>query len=382
LGIKPLVENGWAIYRANKNRTWPTSSAGTNIAILWLVKGVIDVRVTLDGNSVSAINSMLHDGESNLIKPHELIRNSFVSKGSDFLGEGFLLDEHEADGLVADDGKLNDVIFLFINGEVLNSYPSRRGPRRIIDFRERSESEAQEYAKAWKLVEERVKPKRLEKDPNKYPRMVFEWWKHWNSRPELYIRTKDLETVIVLSIVSKYMIPAVVPSAQVFGAALVVWPTEDFAFFALVSSTLHRYWAQLWGSKMRNDFRYVLSDCYNTFPFPESSPELESMGRELDQMQRQIADKYSIGLTKIYSEFHSENVTTPEILKLRKLHQKIDFEILKLYDFEEIADDYEVSEFEGLNQWGPHSRHRQRLMQFLLLENQRQNANGVREWGS
>ena len=49
------------------------------------------------------------------------------------------------------------------------------------------------------IVEDKVKPERISKDAKKYPKMVFEWWKHWNPRPELRASTAKLDRVLAIS---------------------------------------------------------------------------------------------------------------------------------------------------------------------------------------
>jgi hypothetical protein len=272
------------------------------------------------------------------------------------------------------------VIFPYLNGELLNSQPERKGTKYIIDFRQRSETQAKNFKEPWSWVEKYVKPERMKKDPTKYPKMVNQWWTHWNDRPELYSVLDTKENAVAISIVSSYMIPAYVESNSVFSSALAVWPNSDFAFFAILSSWQHRSWGQWWGSSMRGDFRYSLSDCFETFPLPEGTLELDKFGREIDELQRSIALDRSIGLTKIYGLINKGISSDADILKLKNLHESLDRAVVRAYGFDIELGPYELSNFRNVQQWGPPASQRIEILQLLLAENVRQQAEGVIEW--
>ena len=189
-----------------------------------------------------------------------------------------------------------------------------------------------------------------------------------------------INLAVVIPRVSKYQVPALVSSKQVLSSALVVCPVGSFGFFALISSWMHRSWAQWWGSKMRNDFRYSISDCFDTFPFCISNKMLDKSGKDLDEMQRVLAIQRDIGLTKLYNLVNSQSCEDPDIKLLRTLHEKIDREVIKSFGFKIEIGEYELAEFQGLLQWGPPASQRIEILQLLLAENQRQHNEGVIEW--
>jgi hypothetical protein len=274
------------------------------------------------------------------------------------------------------------VIFPYLNGELLNSEPNRIGTKYIIDFRQRSDNQAKNFKEPWFWVEKYVKPERLKKDVAKYPKMVNQWWTHWNDRPELYSILDSKESAVAISLVSSYMIPAYVESNSVFSSALAVWPNSDLAFFAILSSWMHRSWGEWWGSGMQERYRYSLSDCYETFPLPERTSELEKFGREIDELQRSIALDRSIGLTKIYGLINKGNSSDADILKLKNLHEGLDRAAVSAYGFNIELGPYELSNFCNVQQWGPPASQRIEILQLLLAENVRQQAEGVIEWPS
>jgi hypothetical protein len=380
VGIEPLHSNGWNFYRVDRNRPWPTKSAGTNIAVIWMSRMEQITNAVLDGKAVKSISSMLASGDDNLNRPNSLNRTKLAYQGSNVLGAGFLIPKEEALELLKVAPGESQVLKPCLNAADLNRNSSRNGDSWVVDMRELSEKESKKYVNCWRHIEHFVKPERAKMDAEKYPKMVNKWWQHWNSRPDLYAKMKDIDTVIAIPIVSKHQVPAVVASDQVLTYSLTVCPVESFSFFALLSSWLHRSWAQWWGSKMRNDFRYSITDCFDTFPFCSTNKELEKLGKELDELQRDIAINREIGLTKLYNLVNAKSTKDSDIDSLRKLHEKIDREVAKAYGFDIEIGEYELAEFQGLLQWGPPSSQRIEILQLLLAENQRQHDEGVIEW--
>ena len=281
VGIEPLHANGWNFYRVDRNRPWPTKSAGTNIAVIWMSRMEQITSAVLDGKPVKSISSMLASGEDNLNRPNSLNRTKLAYQGSNVLGSGFLMPKEEALELLKVAPEESQVLKPCLNAADLNRNSSRNGDNWVVDMRELSEKESKKYVNCWSHIEHFVKPERAKMDAKKYPKMVNKWWQHWNARPDLYAKMEDIDTVIAIPIVSKHQVPAMVASDQVLTYSLTVCPVESYGFFALLSSWLHRSWAQWWGSKMRNDFRYSITDCFDTFPFCSTNQELEKLGKSI-----------------------------------------------------------------------------------------------------
>ena len=131
---------------------------------------------------------------------------------------------------------------------------------------------------------------------------------------------------------------------------------------------------------MRNDFRYSITDCFDTFPFCHGTSDLETLGENLDRVQRDIAKNRDFGLTKLYNLVNNQSCEDSDIKKLRKLLEEIDREVIRSFGLKIKLANYEFAEFEGLLQWGPPAGQRIEILQLLLAENQRQHDEGVIEW--
>ena len=78
--------------------------------------------------------------------PYSLLANKDKSfQGSIVLGMGFILEPEEAQELIAKDPRNQDVLFPYLVGEDLNSRFDQSPSRWVINFDERTETEARRY---------------------------------------------------------------------------------------------------------------------------------------------------------------------------------------------------------------------------------------------
>lgn len=380
IGIEPIVDSGGHIFRADTRREWPTKMANTNITIVWASRKRESSSAVLNGLEIPKISKLLTDAASNLSRPEKLDRSIYLSIGNYFLGSGFLIDDEEARQLLASKPVNSDVIRPYVNGQIINSEPERESGAHIIDFKQLTEKQAKVYSDVWKIALRDIKPERMAKDAVKYPKMVNQWWVHWNDRPELAEKLSTVEHAIALSIVSTYLVPVFLKADQVFSSAVVVWPYEDPALFAVLSSWFHRSWSEWWGSSMIGDFRYSLSDCFETYPLPRKNRILSDLGRKLHKTQLEIARARQIGVTKVYRLYNDDSCQDSDIAKLREIHEEIDLAVMRAYKFNLELGPYEISEFCKVIQYGPSRKSRVPILQALLAENERQQEEGIIEW--
>lgn len=371
VALSPLIHGKWTLFRAVRSMAWPSRLAATDISLLWLSRARVDSACWLDGRHVRRITPSLDDDALGAAQPKRLPRPKTAHKGSVLQGDGFLLTEAEANHLLSADPRMGEIVHPYLNGEDVNSSPTQSGSRWVVDFREMTELQARRYPLGWQRLEDTVRPERLKKDATQYPRMVHEWWKHWNTRVALYEALEHLESVIVLSTVSKHVVPAKVSARQVFSSALVVWPSQDDGFFALLSSNYHRFWAEQWGSTMGQRFRYSLSDVYETLPLPPALDALAESGSELLDLQRHLCKSMGLGLTKLYSALNNPKDKTPQLSALRELHVDLDALVAEAYGFKLIQGKYGWSEFRGVLQFGPNDEARSQMLSDLMSANRR-----------
>ena len=348
-GLRWICKHGGEIFSVRRRVVWP-GQAAVVVSVLHIGKGRATSRRQIDGRAVEHITAFLfHRGGHN--DPVRLSANASKSfQGSIVLGMGFTFDDTDKKGvssplvemrrLVAQDPRNRQVIFPYLGGQEVNTSPTHAHHRYVIDFAERTESECRrQWPQLMEIVEHRVKPERDKKNARKYPRMVNEWWKHWNARPELRSAIADLHRVLVVSRVGHRAGFAFVSAPVVYADSLVVFPVTTYAAFCVLQSRVHEIWIRFFGSSMKDDLRYTPSDCFETFPLPGQwthNPSLEAAGREYYQYRATLMMERNEGLTSTYNRFHTPDVTSPAIEKLRTLHSRMDQAVLDVFGWKDI----------------------------------------------
>ncbi|HOU53048.1 MAG TPA: N-6 DNA methylase [Myxococcota bacterium] len=370
-GLRWICQHGGEIYAVRKRVKWP-GMAAVVVSVVHVMKGALPGPKRLDDREVPKITAFLFHRGSHADPTRLLANKGKQFEGVKIYGQGFTFDDTDTKGvatpiaemerILAEHPDYREVIFPYIGGEEVNTSPTHAHHRYVINFGERSEEECRRrWPEFMAIVEAKVKPERVTKDAKKYPRMVHEWWKYWNARPELYAAIAGLERVLVISRVGQQAAVSFLPAAMVYADSLIVFPFPTHAAFCALQARPHEVWARFFGSSMKDDLRYTPSDCFETFPFPEgweTHPALEAAGKAYYDFRAALMVKNNEGLTKTYNRFHDPNETDPGILRLRELHAAMDRAVLEAYGWTDLPTDcdffldYEVDEEE----WGDKKR--------------------------
>ncbi|MDV3000172.1 MAG: hypothetical protein N5P05_001778 [Chroococcopsis gigantea SAG 12.99] len=360
-GLRYICQNGGTIYQARKRVKWP-GLAAVVVSIVHIQKNSPSNHppspskergqggeVLLDGKPVSKITAFLfHAGEDD--NPKTLLANagkSFI--GSYVLGMGFTFDDSNPDAtpiaemekLIVKDPRNAERIFPYIGGEEVNSSPTHSHHRYVINFGDMREDEARQYPDLMAIVEEKVKPERLKNNRAAYRNY---WWQYGEKRRELFKAIAPLDRVLVISCgATSHGSFTFLSSKMVFANTLAVLAFQNYSTFTILQSRIHENWARFFGSSMKDDLRYTPSDCFETFPFPHLTPEmeekLENIGREYYEYRAGLMQKNGEGLTETYNRFHAPDESDDEILRLRELHGELDRAVLEAYGWSDIATD-------------------------------------------
>ena len=377
-GLRWICTNGGEIYHARRRVKWP-GLAAVVVSVLHVNKGTLTGTRILDSQSVQKITAFLfHRGAD--YDPVALTSNtgkSFV--GSYVLGMGFTFDDTDTKGiasplsemrrLLAVDPTNKELIFPYMGGQEVNSSPTQLHHRYVINFQDNplyrmdlgqewsnaSDSQRRDWlsdgivpsdypapvAADWPqllaIVEDRVRGERASHS-------TAHWWHFERSRKELYNTLVGLERVLAICRVSHYSGFAFLPSGMVYADSLIIFPFRTFTAFSLIQSRTHEVWSRLCASSMKDDLRYTPSDCFETFPFPqtwEGRSDLESVGAEYYEFRAALMVRNDEGLTKTYTRFHNPYENSPKIVELRRLHAAMDRAVLDAYGWTDIPTDCE-----------------------------------------
>ena len=341
VGLDRITSSGVTIRRAIKSAPWPSHSAVLEYCAVWTSRTPLgeDAEYVLDGVKVRAIASSLDPLSRVTMVPHRLFANTGICFiGSYVMGSGFVLNRSKREALIQQDRRNLEVVSLYLNGEDLNTSPDCSATRWVINFRDWPESVAANYPDCFDQVVRLVKPYRLTQKDS-YGRRY--WWRFLRSRPELQNSIADLDRVIAITLVSKVVMPVMVPTGQVFSHMLGVFATDDTAMLALLSSAPHYWWTINRASTLETRIRYTPSDVFDTFPMPELTQEIRNLGIRLDTYRGELMLERQVGLTKTYNLVSDPRCVDADITDLRKIHKWIDDAVMQAYGWGDLDLDHQ-----------------------------------------
>jgi hypothetical protein len=366
-GLAHIRRHGGWVYSAVRRLQWP-GVAAVVVSIVHIRRAVTAPPPSLDGHPVPRITAFLfHAGGDD--DPDRLRVNEGLSfKGSEAYGQGFLFDDADPKAsplcavaeLVDRDPRNASRIVPYIGGEELNNSPTLQPHRFCIDFGNMSEEQARAWPDLMRILEQRVRPERATKarDVAAWP-----WWRFWRSRPELYAAVAPLPRTLAVCRHQPHWTCAFLPARMVYSEALVIVAVAEYSAFAALQARPHEIWARFFGSSMKDDLRYTPSDVFETFPFPDGwrdHPALEVAGKAYYDFRAALMVQRNEGLTKTYNRLHDPEERSPDIVRLRELHDAMDRAVLDAYGWANIRPkcefllDYEIDEEEWGNKKKPY----------------------------
>ena len=267
------IKESGDIFTAISDRDWILDGANVHISIVGFDNGDETTRA-LDGRPVESIYSNL-TSNGDITQARPLAENSGICFAGEKKHGPFEIDHATADGILRQPnphGKPNsDVVKPWLIGRDINQRSSNRW---IIDFGvDMPEEEAALYEAPFEYVRFRVKP---ERDNHRDARLRQNWWLHGRPRTEMRQALNGLLRYIATSQVSKHRLFSYVDSSILPDATLIVFARDGDYFFGVLHSRIHEVWARAMGTQLRevrSGLRYIISTCFETFPFPEPDEE-------------------------------------------------------------------------------------------------------------
>jgi hypothetical protein len=269
---------------------------------------------------------------------------ALASRGFMLFGQGFVMEDAEAQRLLAADARNADVIRPFRNGKDLTARP--RGVS-VLDFAVRDEAAARTYPVLFDLVRDRVKP---ERDANPEPSRRAFWWRFGRTNEILRNALEGLPRYIATPETSKHRIFVFLDGRVAPDNAVVCVGSDDAFVLGVLSSTTHVTWALAAGGRMgvRDTPRYNKGLCFDPFPFPDPPSELrEHIGMAAEHIEqhraRALAADPDVTLMKMYdvvdalrggralSAAQQRVHSVAACGVLRDLHDTLDDDVAKAY---------------------------------------------------
>lgn len=364
VGLDALLAAGVEILRAVPSVPWP-GVAALEVAHVWLRKGGWQGGFVLNGQPAVGITAQLTEKGRVSGKPYKLQANADKSfQGSIVLGMGFVLTQEEAAALIARNPKNRDCLFPYLNGEDLNSRPDQSPSRWVINFfdwplnrsvvdgwasaNEQQRKEwlrsgivpadypdpvAADYQDLLTIVEDKVKPERQNNNRDAYR---IRWWQYAERRPALYNIIAGMDRYLVHPLTSKHHNLVFYGRGQVASHMTVVLAIDTWSEYAVLQNEVHWKWALEYGNKLETRPQYTPSDCFETFPFPDSLVGLDAIGERYYRYRQVIMQSRKEGLVKIYNRFHDSQETAADIAELRRVHVEMDLAVAAAYGWQDL----------------------------------------------
>ncbi|MBN1991881.1 MAG: hypothetical protein JW953_04210 [Anaerolineae bacterium] len=286
--LDAISNHGGIIYNATNSQPWP-GMAAVIVSVVHIAKHLNNLLLLLDGRQVKNISSAL-DTSKVTGDPHILNQNEGRSHmGTNVVGVGFIIPPEEAEKLIAKNQSNKDILFPFINGQDLNTSPTQSPSRWIINFFNWPLDKAEAYPGCMAIVRERVYPERIKKKGS-YAKL---WWQYGRRQDKLYEAIAPLNRVLIVAQTSKTLAFVFVPKGMVYSHATILFAFDENRYFSLLQSSFHTSWVLCYGSTLKGDARYIPTDCFQTFPFPDSDPaapnsELDAIGKTYHEHRRKL----------------------------------------------------------------------------------------------
>lgn len=369
IGLEKIVQNKGDIYNAVPTMAWP-GIAAVHVAKLHISKGIYCFQKILDEDKADYISPFL-DTSRIIKKPLRLKANEDKSfQGSIILGLGFVLEPHEAKALIEKNSKNLDVLYPYLIGEDLNSRPDQSPSRWVINFHDWPLNRTQDgswksasftekrkwlqkgvvpgdypnpvaadYPDCLAILEDRAKPERTRKNKKgefelRYP-LYLKWWIHAEKRPKLYSTISGMESVLVSCRVTKFISHSFISAKYVCDVANNI--IVDLELFPVLSSTLYDIWVRKFSSSLETRIRYILTDCFETYPFPQNLKNLGEIGETYNICRQSIMQTRQESLTQTYNRFHNLKEKSGDIEMLRDFHVELDKLSVKAYGWSDLT---------------------------------------------
>lgn len=378
------------IHAAWPNFAWP-GAASVMASEVHIRRAIADHSwqggYLLEGVPVKNISAFLSAEEEWSPKP--LAANDGISFiGSYVLGLGFTVNEAEANSLITKEPSNSEALFPYLNGEDLNSHPTQKASRWIINFWDwpldraavgswvRSDEKqkkrwlqvgsvpvdfsgrvAEDFPDLLKVIVEKVKPERQRLNANgkfalREP-LPTRWWHYADKRPALYHaagsgaafakhpdgwidNALNSPKIFAQSRVSKFIAPCERPLGEVWAERVVLF-VGDVSLAGLLLLSIHEVWVRKNAATFETRLTYTPSDSFETQPLPPlDNPGLRDVTSAFLSARHGTMVELNIGLTDFYNLFHDPKMRGNALDSLRSIYTKLDSFISSAYGWSDL----------------------------------------------
>ena len=337
------IKQSGDIFSVISDKEWRSDdqdAANVHISVICFDDGTEQVRV-LDDIRTSNINADLTRGPD-LTQAKRLDETAGISFAGEKKHGPFEITREVAECMLSQPnvhGKPNsDVVKPWIIGRDINQNSRDMW---IIDFGTNTpESDAAMYEVPFEHVRSVVKPQR---DRHRDARLKRNWWLHGRPRIEMRRALEGLPRYIGTSQVARHRLFSFIDGSILPDATIVVFARDDDYFLGILQSHTHTLWASAVGTQLRESksgARYIISTCFETFPFPRPDDEqreaVAAAANELNQLRENWLNPVDMLGQPALSESQLRRRTLTNLYNenptwLRNAHAKLDAAVADAY---------------------------------------------------
>lgn len=293
---------------------------------------------------------------TNLAEARELQANATLcAVGMKTIGAGFLITPEQAAGLGRGRSTaLDERVRPYLNGRDLMT---RARGMYVIDLFGLSEAEARDqYPALYQHLRDTVYDLRQQNN-NKVFREL--WWVLGHPRPVFRAFIRGLQRYVATLETAKHQVFQFMDSRVIPDSTVVTFGLDDAYHLGVLQSRVHVAWALAQGGTLEDRPRYNKTRCFETFPFPDSTPDQQAHIREvaerLDAHRRaRLQEHPKLTMTALYNVLEKlragealdakERVIHDQglVTVLKDLHEQLDAAVLAAYGWPVGLDTQEV----------------------------------------
>lgn len=286
--LKRIKKTG-DIFFAESDRPWVLEGANVHVSMIGFDNGE-EMLHRLDGSNVSQISANL-----TAVADCANFRRLTQNEGIGFIGVAqkgpFDLSEQCVAAMLPapnPHGRPNSDVLV----PICNAKDITRRYRRTwnVDFGlDRTLRESQRYEAPFCWIQKTVYPLRI---AHREARQTKYWWLFARPCPDMRSALRGLPRFLATPRVSKHRVFVWLASEVLCDSAVVAFARDDDFSFGVLQSRIHEVWAFMQGTQLRekeSGFRYTPTTCFDTFPFPRTTPkqenEIAGAAKELNELR-------------------------------------------------------------------------------------------------
>jgi hypothetical protein len=371
VGLNPIATCS-TIYRAYSSLRWP-GSATVRVCMVWSYKGKYNGNFILDGSPVEAIDGRLSELVFK-ITPHALA-TGFTAGGGCHNAKGEMLILSDNDVWRKRLQQTNSpYLRRYVTNDDMADHGFLRCERFVVYTSDSSFEEVEETSPITaEFLNKVVRPVRTQEYLKSFPGLYKRWWQFHRPAADLYRKVGEHDKYLVIGMVTKYVVPARIPSNWISTNKLCVFAADRYGVFGLLLCSFTDVWIRTMSGSLGETLSVSIKKGVHTFPFPSSSvSHLHGIEEAVEALHQPLLKQCGDGYTGLYNRFHDSNETAANLQKLRELHVEMDQGVAAAYGWDDLDLGHGFHETkQGLRYTINESARREVLLRLLKLNHER-----------